>query len=406
MRKFLDKFIRRRSPEAHRAGRAYQCRCGRPVFFANSYCLACNAALGYEPDLGRVVAIEPVPGNEEWRSVGRVPGAHRAYRRCANLNTPAACNWLISDLDKIEKFEGLCIACRLNHTIPDLSVPENGVLWGRIELAKRRLVSVLLAMEMPVTSKEEDPARGLAFDFLRSPKEGPRILTGHTNGLITLNIEEADPATRERIREQLSEPYRTVLGHLRHEVGHYYWERFIPGTQWIDEFRRLFGDERADYSDSLKRHYAEGPPADWHLRFVSSYASSHPWEDWAETWAHILHMADTLATAMSFGLDPRKLDLEIEPFPADALYQPEEPTAARFLTFLNSWIALSAVMNEMSRGMGLPDFYPFVLPRAVVTKLHFIYMVVRQEREGLRAEPSTALDQVTEPPAVAPQLVV
>jgi hypothetical protein len=240
---------------------------------------------------------------------------------------------------------------------------------------------LLLALEIPLASRDEDPARGLAFDFLRSPAEGPRILTGHASGLITLNIEEAQASTRERIRENLNEPYRTVLGHLRHEIGHYYWDRLISDTPWISEFRRLFGDERADYSEALKRHYAAGPPADWPERFVSSYASSHPWEDWAETWAHFLHMADTLTTAMSFGIDPRQLDIQIQEFPREALYQPDEPGAARFLNFFNSWIGLAAVMNEMSRGMGSPDFYPFTLPRSVVAKLHFVFVVTRAERD-------------------------
>jgi hypothetical protein len=232
-----------------------------------------------------------------------------------------------------------------------------------------------------VHSKEENPEKGLAFDFLRSPKEGPRVLTGHDNGLITMNIEEGNASVREGIRENLKEPYRTLLGHFRHEVGHYYWDRLIQDTEWIDEFRRLFGDEQADYGESIAKNYKDGPPADWQQRFVSSYASSHPWEDWAETWAHLLHMTDTLATAWSFGLDPRQLDLEIEPFPKDALYQPNEPNADRFLGFLNSWISLSAVMNEMSRGMGSPDFYPFALPRPAVAKLHFITIVLRTERE-------------------------
>jgi hypothetical protein len=337
--------------------------------------------LGYEPFLSKVFSIEPIPSAGGWRIAEDAPGACAEYRCCANRETPAACNWLVSDLDKIELNEGLCIACRLNRTIPDLSVPENGVLWGSIESAKRRLVSLLLALEIPVASKTEDPERGLAFDFLRSPAEGPRVLTGHANGLITLNIEEAQASTRERIRENLNEPYRTVLGHLRHEVGHYYWDRLISGTTWINEFRRLFGDERASYSEALKHHYAAGPPADWPARFVSSYASSHPWEDWAETWTHVLHMADTLSTAMSFGIDPRWLDVEIEAFPREALYRPDEPEAARFLNFFNSWIALTSVMNEMSRGMGLPDFYPYTLPQPVVAKLHFIFVVTRAERD-------------------------
>jgi hypothetical protein len=375
---FFDRFSKA-APKIARGGRAYKCTCGNPVFFGNSICLKCGSALGYEPHLAAVVAITPIAGTGEWRIEGASKNQDVSYRRCANFNLPAACNWLLSD-HGIGAQEGLCIACRLNRTIPDLSVPENGILWGRFEVAKRRLVSTLLSLEMPVASKEEHP-KGLAFDFLRSPKDGPRVLTSHDNGLITFNIEEADPAVRERIRERLNEPYRTLLGHFRHEVGHYYWDRLIGDTAWIDEFRRLFGDERADYGEALARNYKDGPPADWPQRYVSSYASTHPWEDWAETWAHLLHMSDTLATAWSFGLNPETLDLQVEPYSKDDLYRPDEPNAGRFLRFLNAWIALSAVMNEMSRGMGSPDFYPFALPRAAVQKLHFMTVVVRQERE-------------------------
>ena len=377
--KFFERF-KKAPAKKNKAGRAYKCSCGNPVFFGNSLCLKCNKALGYEPHLGRVVSIEPIDGTNEWRVSEPVNGESLAYRRCANLDTPAACNWILSD-HGIGAKEGLCIACRLNRTIPDLSVPENGVLWGRFEVAKRRMVSTLLSLDIPVASKEENPEKGLAFDFLRSPEDGPRVLTGHDNGLITMNIEEADPAKREHMRELLNEPYRTLLGHFRHEVGHYYWDRLIGESAWVDEFRRLFGDERADYGESIARNYKDGPPADWHQRFVSSYASSHPWEDWAETWAHLLHMSDTLATAWSFGLDGAELDLEIEPYTKEDLYDPNEVHAERFLRFLNSWIAISAVMNEMSRGMGAPDFYPFALPRPVISKLHFITVVISRERE-------------------------
>jgi hypothetical protein len=296
---------------------------------------------------------------------------------------PATFNWLVSDSDKSGQPHQFCIACRLNRTIPDLTDPENCELWASIESAKRRLVSILIALELPVVPKTEDPERGLSFDFLRSPKEGPRVMTSHGSGLITLNIEEARASTREQVREAMNEPYRTVLGHLRHEVGHYYWDRLIYETAWIDEFRRLFGDERADYGEALRRNYNEGPPAAWPQRFVSSYASTHPWEDWAETWTHMLHMADTLATAASFGVDPRRLELEVEPYTPVDLYQPDDPGGERFLRFLNGWMTLAAVMNEMSRGMGHPDFYPYTLSRPVVTKLHFIYVVVGAERDRL-----------------------
>lgn len=381
MLKILDIFKRTRT-KAIRGGRAYRCRCGSPVFFDNGCCLKCNTTLGYDPGSAEVFPIEPIAGGKEWRIVRDDQDPNIAYFRCANLNTPAACNWLLLDTPSASN-EGLCIACRLNRTIPDLSVPENGKLWGTIEFAKRRLVSSLLAWEIPVVSKKEDPERGLAFDFLRSPENGPAVMTGHDNGLITLNIEEARTSTREKIREQMGEPYRTILGHLRHEVGHYYWDRLIAGSNWIEDFRLLFGDEQADYSEALNRHYKEGPPADWPNRFISSYASMHPWEDWAETWAHMLHMAETLTTALSFGLDPRSLDMQIEPFPPDALFRPKGPDAERFLSVVNGWAALTAVMNEMSRSMGERDFYPFAMPSPAVTKLSFIYTAVRDERKRM-----------------------
>ncbi|WP_341908683.1 putative zinc-binding metallopeptidase [Polaromonas sp. YR568] len=317
-----------------------------------------------------------------WQSQSQGPSAldvesgEPLYRRCLNLSTPASCNWLMANDDPHD----MCRACRLNRTIPDLtdpSEPDNGYLWGLVELAKRRLVSSLILLGLPVASRlSEDPHRGLMFDFLRSPVNGPHVMTGHDTGLITLNVDEADDAKREAVRMALREPYRTLLGHFRHEVGHYYWDRLISGTHWVEGFRALFGDESIDYARSLQRNYDEGPAPDWPQRFVSAYASAHPWEDWAECWAHYLHMRDAIDTALSFGLSVDRFDLEFTPFTLDALYQPDHATAPQFLDFLNHWTRLTTMLNEMSRSMGQPDFYPFVLPRDVIAKLHFIHLVV------------------------------
>jgi hypothetical protein len=274
-----------------------------------------------------------------------------------------------------------CIACRLNRTIPNLDDADNLRYWIKIEAAKRRLVSQLLAMNLPVRSKvEDDPECGLMFDFLRSPPKGPRVMTGHASGLITLNVEEADDAKREQIKHELREPYRTLLGHFRHEVGHYFWDRLIWSTKWLEPFRRLFGDERASYAEALKRNYEQGPPSDWANSYITSYATMHPWEDWAETWAHYLHVVDSLGTAMGFGLDAEDLESSIEPFGRDALYAPEDPTAERFLSLLNAWIEMTMVLNEMARSMGQPDFYPFVMSKPVVAKLQFVHMAVVDAR--------------------------
>ena len=318
------------------------------------------------------------------------PKPPQTYTRCANLSTPAACNWLVPlqsahdgqngrNALNVQGVQTLCQACRLNRTIPDLNDPvhpDNGVLWGRIELAKRRLFSSLLALSLPVASLAEDPVRGISFDLLRSPDGGPPVLTGHKAGLITLNLQEADDAVREAVRNAMREPYRTLLGHFRHEIGHYYWDRLVKDTDWMQGFHELFGDETVDYAACLQKNYAEGPPAQWWLRHVSAYASTHPWEDWAECWAHYLHMRDTIDTAVSLGLATDSAHLEFTAFTLDALYQPEHPEAQTFLDFLNDWTRLTTLLNEMSRSMGQPDFYPFVLPLEVVAKLHFIHLLV------------------------------
>lgn len=358
------------------AARIYHCQCGRPVFFRNSTCLACNTPLGYHPEQARLMPLTPGPTPATWTEWGT---EGPIYQRCANLNTPAACNWLLP-MSQSDAHEGLCRACRLNRTIPDLNDParpDNGALWGRVELAKRRLVSALLVMGLPVASREtEDPERGLMFDFLRSPIPGPKVMTGHHKGLITLNISEADDAKRETTRKAMNEPYRTLVGHFRHEVGHYYWDRLVDGTDWLEPCRRLFGDETQDYAASLKKNYKHGPRADWREHFVSAYASVHPFEDWAECWAHYLHMRDTVDTALSYGLSLDSSQLEFTPFEIDVLYQPEHPGAVQFLAFLNHWTELTMLLNGMSRAMGQPDFYPFVLPNKVIAKLHFIHLVV------------------------------
>lgn len=366
-----------RSEERTNRGHTYFCQCKRPIFFRNSLCLAYNSPLGYEPELGELLALEAVPGADAWKQHDQADSAP-LWRRCANLDTPAGCNWLVAADDP----NPLCISCRLNRTIPNLADPDNARYWQLIENAKRRLVAQLVGLGLPVKSKvSEDPEHGVMFDFLRSPPEGPRITTGHTNGLITLNVEEADDALREKIRQELHEPYRTLLGHFRHEIGHYYWDRLIAGTEWHEKFRELFGDERTDYAAALRRNYDEGPSADWADRHISAYASIHPWEDWAECWAHFLHVVDSLDTALGFGLRGENVEATVEPFTVDDLYDPAAPDAKRVVLLANSWVQLTMVLNELARSMGQPDFYPFVMSRPVLRKLHFIQMVVKQERE-------------------------
>ncbi|AUG40112.1 hypothetical protein CXP47_09500 [Pseudomonas chlororaphis] len=358
--------------ENSRNSKVWLCRCGQSLFFRNSQCLACSAALGYQPEQSRLSSLQPGPEVDTW--LLDVDPQAGLFRRCANLDTPAACNWLLPAYGA----GTLCMACRLNRTIPDLGVAENPERWRKVAIAKRRLVAQLVSLGLPLIAKTEDEEAGLAFDFLGVDRQGKAPMTGHANGLITLDIKEADDAYREQVRVQMHEPYRTLLGHFRHEVGHYYWDRLIADSHWLEPCRALFGDERASYAEALDRHYQQGAPNDWSQAYVSAYATMHPWEDWAETWAHYLHMMDAVDTALGFGMSAREMDFDYQPFPLDTLYDPQHPGGPAFLSFVNAWIELAGMLNELSRSMGQPDFYPFILPPAVIAKLHFIHLVIQQ----------------------------
>lgn len=346
--------------------------CGNRLYFENTSCTRCGATLGFLPDRTQLLALEP-DGGDQWQPVGETA----RYRRCGNYADHAVCNWMVS-ADDPERF---CRACRLNHTIPDLGVEGNIELWRTLEVEKRRLVYSLLRLGLSVASRDSDPT-GLHFDFLAdtpSPAgKHEKVFTGHDDGLITINIAEADPAERERIRDAMDEPYRTLLGHFRHESGHYYWDRLIRGTPWLDEFRQMFGDESLDYGDALERHYRDGAPPNWPDHFVSPYASMHPWEDWAETWAHYLHINDTLETAWQFGLHirPRTGDAETEHVAHDF-----DPFRTHDIDeLLRLWFPLTFALNSLNRSMGHPHAYPFVLSAPAIAKLGFVHRVVRSAR--------------------------
>ena len=357
------------------------------MYFHNSVCLNCQTDLGYDPDLAQIVPLASTDLPGQWTTATRAPvakDATRLYYRCANFSTAAACNWLRpANVVAPGGDDGLCLACSLNRTVPEQSAPHNQMLWQHIEVAKRRLVVQLLALGLPVRTLQRSPwqdaQHGLAFDFLLEKQAGMPVMTGHANGVITINAEEADDNFREQARQAMQEPYRTLLGHMRHEIGHYYWDRLVLGTAWIEPFRAWFGDERLDYAQAVQLHYAVGAPADWATRHVSAYASCHPWEDWAETWAHYLHMRDTVDTARSFGLDASDVEVDILPYTLDALYNPHLPGAQAFVDFVNSWLRMTRVLNELSRSMGERDFYPFTLPRAAIAKLQLVHTIVKQQ---------------------------
>ena len=350
--------------------------CRQLLYFENSLCEHCKHALGFIPGELTLVALDQEKNGTYSLAGGKKPllgglfaGKKPAFKYCKN-HEYGVCNWLAPAADT----KAFCLACELNHMVPDLADPEHVRQWRLIEVAKHRLIYSLLQMKLPLQSKLQNPENGLSFDFLSDVNPARKVFTGHENGLITLNVNEADDDKRELARKQMHEPYRTLLGHFRHEVGHYYWDRLIDNSQFIDEYRTLFGDERDDYAQALQRFYNQGAPADWNLNYISEYATSHPWEDWAETWAHYLHIMDTLETADAFGMtvSPRLADknsnlktiINVSP------YQQHD-----FKQLLDMWLPLTFAMNSMNRSMGNHDLYPFVIQPKVVEKLSFIHKV-------------------------------
>lgn len=353
--------------------RLFSCgHCGQRLYFENVSCTRCDATLGFLPDRLALVSLEET-GDGLWRP----HGDEQPYRMCNNYTQHAVCNWMVAEEDGADDAT-YCQACRLNRTIPDLGIEGNLELWRALETEKRRLVYSLLRLGLPVLPHDEG-AGGLAFDFLADIEpmfsERNKVLTGHAEGLITINIMEAEPAARERMRGQMAEPYRTLLGHFRHESGHYYWDKLIRNTTWLEPCRALFGDDTLNYGEALERHYQLGAPANWQAHFISHYATMHPWEDWAETWAHYLHIVDTLETAWQFSVGTRpqagddiqtRVHHDIDPYQAEHIE-----------TLIEHWLPLMFALNSLNRSMGHEHAYPFVLSPGVIEKLAFVHRVVR-----------------------------
>jgi hypothetical protein len=252
----------------------------------------------------------------------------------------------------------------LTRTRPNDSDTDAMTAFATAEQAKRRLVAELVDLKLPIVGREGDPKYGLAFDLLSSQNE--KIFTGHEDGLITLDLAEGDDVHREQLRVAMEESYRTLLGHFRHEIGHYYYYRLVGSSpDYLSRGHELFGDAEADYQAALDRHYSEGAPAGWKSNYVSSYATMHPAEDWAETFAHDLHIRDTLDTAAAFGFAP-----------AGATFDRRALGPSGFDTLVELWLPLSWSLNMVNRSMGRDDLYPFVLARPVLEKMRFIHTII------------------------------
>lgn len=344
----------------------FQCKnCYLPVFFDNTGCEKCGSSLGYLDVTNQIYALNP--NHAEWE----IEGIN--YQYCKNKSL-GVCNWLVPK----NSDHGYCTSCRLNRTIPDISLKDNYENWKQMELAKRRLVYSLQRLNLPILSKLDDPEKGLCFDFLSkevAEANGKNVMTGHINGIITILLREADSVTREQMRKTLNEFYRTLIGHFRHEVGHYYWNLIFPSNfDLLEKFRVIFGNEQQDYAEALKKHYESGAPENWKQHYISAYASAHPWEDWAETWAHYMHIMDSEETAHYFGLggSPR---LANAPHMQINSFDPYENVP--FKNILDGIAPLFYAVNSINRSMGIADVYPFVISTPVQNKLEFIHQILQ-----------------------------
>jgi hypothetical protein len=341
--------------------------CSNVLYFENRTCGQCGHRLAYLPERTTVSAIEPIDSSR-WKPLAS-PDEQRFF--CANAGHDA-CNWLVP----AGTTDSFCVACRHNSVIPNLDSQANLAAWQQIEMAKHRLFYTLLRWNLPLKTVNEDPAHGLSFEFLADAPAptGPKVLTGHDEGKITIALAEANDAERERRRVSMGEPYRTLLGHFRHEVGHHYWDILVRDSNKLDACRALFGDDSVDYSAALKRHYEEGAPTHWQERFVSQYATSHPWEDFAETWAHYLHIVDTLEMVGASGMSVRPAVDEVGDHTATVNFDPY--VASSIKQIVDAWLPFVFAMNNVSRAMGERDLYPFVLAPAVVKKLEFVHGLI------------------------------
>lgn len=407
--------------------KTFQCDCqGRPIlFFESSSCNACGRLVGVDDDFDQV---EPYEFDEARGQYFKAAQPDVFYQKCDNHANYHTCNGMVKlrqiELSSLpisgshlendmpltgqtptgkeglgaEKPEVLCFACRFNETIPDLSVAGHIPLWKKMEAAKRRALFTLNALPVPLKNLVQDSEGGLSFDFtvdrdvndhFATPiKHQDTIFTGHDSGHITINLAEADDVARSNAKIAMGERYRTLLGHFRHELGHYYFDKLILSQPEHHSLcKQYFGDDDLDYQEALARHYKEGAPANWRENFISQYATMHPYEDWAETWAHYMHIIDTLETAQNFSITGSASGEDFDKENVGELRLPQDEhyffVQTPIDSIIDTWMDFSVILNSLNRSMGLEDAYPFVLTQSVRTKLAFVHYAIHNQLQQM-----------------------
>lgn len=344
----------------------FQCsHCKYPLYFENNECENCAHLCGYRDSDHTMLTFDPL-------SIGLISNAEKIeYKYCKNKEHDV-CNWVLEKDDRND----YCRACQLNRTIPDLSDGDNFYKWQHLEVAKHRLIYQLQKIGLDLPSKMST-ADGLCFDFI-SKSNNPKIMTGHSDGVVTILLREADSVIREQTRKDMKELYRTLIGHLRHEVGHYFWDRLVSSNKDVlAGFREIYGNEEVNYNNAMQTYYKNGAPENWQDSYITKYATAHPWEDWAETWAHYLHIMDMVETAHFFRLKVNPIAIS-ENMTINATFDPY--AIHEFETIVRTCVPLSFAVNSINRAMGIPDVYPFVITPIVVKKMSFIHQLLLPKR--------------------------
>ncbi|KAA5539180.1 hypothetical protein FYK55_24995 [Roseiconus nitratireducens] len=326
--------------------RNFDCRCGAALFFHSEQCVRCKSATAMCANCRQVAAVDDLnDGTVQCSNCG----THMRF--CGNRVQNAICNGGV----RAESADALCRYCSLNQIVPDLSMPGNREKWLSIERAKHRVLYDVDRIGFPIITDAGDGRAILRFEFKSSTAEP--VTTGHTSGLITMNIAEADSVQREQTRVQFGEPQRTLVGHFRHELGHYFWDVCVNPSR-LDEYRQLFGDERnPDYVTAQQQYYSGGPPDDWWTTYVSEYATMHSWEDFAETFNAYLDMIAIVGTSAHF--HRLRVDADVD--------------GGDFQQLLTAYQDIGIVANELNRDMGMLDLVPEVFTPPVVQKMRFVH---------------------------------
>jgi hypothetical protein len=373
--------------------KTFKCDCKdrQILFFESSSCVACGRIVGLDDDFDNV---EPYDLDEASGEYFKAAQPEIRYQKCDNHADYKTCTGMVN-LNTFVPVEGetevLCFACRFNETIPDLSIVEHIPLWKKMEAAKRRALYTLKSMKLPLETISENPESGLSFDFTTDRdvndhfastlKNQEAVFTGHDCGHITINLAEADEVARSHTKLAMGEKYRTLLGHFRHELGHYYFDKLIACSPAKHALcKQYFGDDELSYKEALDKHYKQGAPENWRDSFISEYATMHPYEDWAETWSHYMHIMDTLETAKNFSITGSTIGNPEETEEVGELTLPQDAyffsAQTSITSILDTWMDFAIILNSLNRSMGMGDAYPFVLTQPVRTKLAFIHHAI------------------------------